>query len=56
MSHSQLANLVWGEEGEGSRNALKVHIQHLRNKLRDADGHSRYILNERGFGYKFSAP
>ena len=55
MSHSQLTTLVWGEEGEGSRNALKVHIQHLRNKLRDTTGRSRYILNERGFGYKFSA-
>ncbi len=56
MSHSQLTNLVWGEEGEGSRNALKVHIQHLRNKLRDTNGRSDYILNERGYGYKFSAP
>ena len=55
MSHSQLTNLVWGEEGEGSRNALKVHIQHLRNKLGDANGRSGYILNERGLGYKFSA-
>jgi DNA-binding response OmpR family regulator len=55
MSHSQLACLVWGEDGQGSRNALKVHIQHLRNKLGDTAKPPRYILSERGFGYKFSA-
>ena len=55
MSHSQLACLVWGEDGQGSRNSLKVHIQHLRNKLGDTARPPRFILSERGFGYKFSA-
>ena len=54
MSHSQLACLVWGEEDEGSRNSLKVHIQHLRQKLGES-GKPRYILSERGCGYKFAA-
>ena len=55
MSHSQLACLVWGEEDEGSRNSLKVHIQHLRQKLGESAGQPRYILSERGCGYKFAA-
>ncbi|MFQ6029878.1 MAG: response regulator transcription factor [Dehalococcoidia bacterium] len=55
ISHSQLACLVWGEDGQGSRNSLKVHIQHLRNKLGESAHDPRYILNERGFGYKFAA-
>ncbi len=55
MSHSQLACLIWGEDGQSSRNALKVHIQHLRNKLGDTARKPRYILNERGYGYKFAA-
>ena len=54
MSHSQLACMVWGEEDEGSRNSLKVHIQHLRQKLGES-GKPRYILSERGCGYKFAA-
>ncbi|MDA0733141.1 MAG: response regulator transcription factor [Chloroflexi bacterium] len=54
MSHSQLSHLVWGEDGQSSRNALKVHIQHLRNKLGDTARESHYILSERGLGYKFS--
>ena len=55
MSHSQLACQVWGEEDEGSRNSLKVHIQHLRQKLGEAAGKPKYILSERGCGYKFAA-
>jgi DNA-binding response OmpR family regulator len=55
MSHSQLACLVWGEDGQGSRNVLKMHIQHLRNKLGDTAKPPHYILSERGLGYKFSA-
>ena len=55
MSHSQLACLVWGEEDEGSRNSLKVHIQHLWQKLGESAGKPKYILSERGCGYKFAA-
>ncbi|MFB3119615.1 MAG: response regulator transcription factor [Stenotrophomonas maltophilia] len=55
MSHSQLACLVWGEEDEGSRNSLKVHIQHLRQKLGESAGKPKYIFSERGCGYKFAA-
>lgn len=55
ISHSQLAQLIWGDDGQGSRNALKVHIQHLRTKLGDTAKKPRYILSERGLGYKFAA-
>jgi DNA-binding response OmpR family regulator len=54
ISHSQLSRLVWGDTGHSSRNALKVHIQNLRNKLGDTAGKPHYILSERGLGYKFS--
>lgn len=54
ISHSQLAWQIWGEDGQCPRNALKVHIQHLRHKLGETAGKPRYIINERGLGYKFS--
>lgn len=53
MSHAQLAAAVWGDEAPGSRNTLKVHVQHLRQKLGERAGQPRYILSERGYGYKF---
>jgi DNA-binding response OmpR family regulator len=55
ISHSQLAWLIWGEDDQGSRSALKVHIQHLRHKLGELAGQPQYILNERGCGYKFAS-
>lgn len=54
MSHSQLSYLIWGDSGQSSRNALKVHIQHLRNKLGDTGSKPKYIFSQRGLGYKFS--
>ena len=55
MTHTQLAHLIWGEDGQVSRNSLKVHIQHLRKKLGESAKKPRYILSERGLGYKFAA-
>jgi two-component system KDP operon response regulator KdpE len=54
ISHSQLSHLISGDNGPVSRNALKVHIQHLRNKLGDTAGDPRLILSERGLGYRFA--
>lgn len=55
VSHSQLGWQIWGEDGECSRNVLKVHIQHLRQKLGESASDPHYILNERGLGYRFAA-
>lgn len=50
--HTLLAK-VWGREYVSEVDYLKVHIQHLRQKLSD-DG--TMIVNERGVGYKFVKP
>jgi DNA-binding response OmpR family regulator len=55
ISHAQLSYLISGDSGPVSRNALKVHIQHLRNKLGGTAGKSHHIRNERGLGYRFAA-
>ena len=46
---------VWGREYMEETDYLKVHIQHLRNKLGDTAGKPHYILSERGLGYRFAA-
>jgi len=56
VSHAQLSEAVWGDQESGSRNSLKVHIQHLRQKLGEGNGHPRFIFNARGLGYKFNIP
>jgi DNA-binding response OmpR family regulator len=44
---------VWGREYMDETDYLKVHIQHLRRKLRDNPQRDPMIANERGVGYKF---
>ena len=55
LSHSALLGEVWGKEYTESSDLLKVHIQHLRKKLKDNSQNPRMIITERGKGYKFIA-
>ena len=54
MTHRTLLGRVWGREYVDETNYLKVHIQHLRQKLGDDPSEPTLILTERGAGYKFA--
>ena len=45
---------VWGDEYRGETDYLKTYISRLRRKLGDTSDHPRYILTERGAGYRFA--
>jgi DNA-binding response OmpR family regulator len=47
---------VWGDEYRGQSDYLKVYVNRLRGKLEDDPEHPRYILTERGIGYRFMRP
>ncbi len=49
-----LLGLVWGREHLEESHYLKVHIKHLRNKLREVIDAPKYIFNERNVGYGFA--
>lgn len=53
MTHKDLLVKVWGQEYLNALEYLKVHIQHLRQKLSDDSITPRFISTERGIGYKF---
>ena len=55
VSHRDLLLKVWGPEYETATEYLKVHIQHLRRKLKDSPDDSRIIATERGVGYRLVA-
>ena len=44
---------VWGDDYRGETDYLKTYISRLRHKLGDNSEHPRYILTERGTGYRF---
>ena len=52
MSREQLLSLVWGYTFSGETRTVDVHINHLRQHLRDSDVR---IETLRGVGYKLTA-
>ena len=53
MTHENLLSKVWGEGYQDTRDLLRVHIQHLRQKLGDSVESPKIILTEHGMGYRF---
>ncbi|MCC6177771.1 MAG: response regulator transcription factor [Chloroflexi bacterium] len=47
---------VWGDEYRDQSDYLKVYVSRLRAKLEDDPESPRYILTERGLGYRFVRP
>lgn len=56
LSHENLLRKVWGESYVDARDLLRVHIQHLRQKLGDSIESPSIIVTEHGMGYKFVRP
>jgi DNA-binding response OmpR family regulator len=53
VTHENLLTRVWGENYADARDLLRVHIQHLRQKLGDSVESPHIIVTEHGMGYKF---
>jgi DNA-binding response OmpR family regulator len=56
LSHESLLSKVWGDTYVDARDLLRVHIQHLRQKLGDDAESPAIIVTEHGIGYKFIRP
>ena len=56
LSHESLLAKIWGETYIDARDLLRVHIQHLRQKLGDSTESPSIIVTEHGMGYKFVRP
>jgi len=56
LTHENLLRKVWGETYIDARDLLRVHIQHLRQKLGDSVKSPTIIVTEHRIGYKFVRP
>jgi DNA-binding response OmpR family regulator len=56
LSRETMLARVWGDQYRDHSDYLKVYISRLRSKLEDDAEHPRYILTERGLGYRFARP
>lgn len=53
MTHEMLLSKVWGYEYREETGLLRLYITYLRKKIEPDPGQPRYILTERGVGYRF---
>lgn len=53
VPHEQLLAKVWGYEYRDETHYLRLYINYLRKKLEEDPSSPRYILTERGVGYRF---
>ena len=51
VTHSSLAEAVWGDDYPGAADSLKVHIRRLREKVEADPSHPQFILTKIGIGY-----
>jgi DNA-binding response OmpR family regulator len=54
LTHQALLTRVWGEAYHNEVDYLKVHIRRLRAKLEEDPKNPRYLLTERGVGYRLA--
>ncbi|GAB4503895.1 MAG: response regulator transcription factor [Anaerolineales bacterium] len=53
ISHEQLLTKVWGYEYRDEPHYVRLYINYLRQKLEVDPANPKYILTERGVGYRF---
>ena len=51
VTHSSLAEAVWGNDYPGAADSLKVHIRRLREKIESNPSQPKLILTKAGVGY-----
>ena len=53
LSHETLLSRVWGPEYRDASHYVRLYINYLRQKIEEDPANPKYILTERGVGYKF---
>ncbi len=56
VTHSSLAEAVWGNDYPGAADSLKVHIRRLREKIEENPSQPKFILTKAGVGYYLAKP
>lgn len=53
VPHDQLLAKVWGYEYRDEAHYVRLYVNYLREKIEEDPSKPRYILTERGVGYRF---
>ncbi len=53
LTYDQILSKVWGYEYRDEPHYVRLYVNYLRQKLEEDPANPRYILTERGVGYRF---
>jgi two-component system KDP operon response regulator KdpE len=53
LTHEQILTKVWGYEYRDEPHYVRLYVNYLRKKIEDDPSNPKYILTERGVGYRF---
>jgi len=53
LTHDQILTKVWGYEYRDEPHYVRLYINYLRKKIEEDPSDPKYILTERGVGYRF---
>jgi two-component system KDP operon response regulator KdpE len=53
LTHETLLAKVWGHEYRDETHYLRLYVTYLRQKIEEDPANPKYILTERGLGYRF---
>ncbi len=53
VPHEQLLAKVWGYEYRDEAHYVRLYVNYLREKIEEDPANPRYIITERGVGYRF---
>ena len=53
VPHEQLLAKVWGYEYRDETHYFRLYVNYLREKIEEDPSNPKYILTERGVGYRF---
>jgi two-component system KDP operon response regulator KdpE len=54
VPHDQLLQKVWGYEYRDEAHYVRLYVNYLRDKIEEDPSNPRYIITERGVGYRFA--
>jgi len=55
VTHEELLRKVWGPNYLGDRSYVKLYVRYLREKIEAEPSKPKWILTERGVGYRFAS-
>ncbi len=53
LTHDQILIKVWGYEYQNEPHYVRLYVNYLRQKIEEDPANPKYILTERGVGYRF---